>query len=68
MEVIISICFILLYKESFIIPLGKINKIPYKVFIRNLFFFGSNKYILISIFMFKLFHINLLVNSFDSRI
>ena len=68
MEVIISICFILLYKESFIIPLGKINKIPYKVFIRNLFFFGSSKYILISIFMFKLFHINLLVNSFDSRI
>lgn len=44
-----SMCFILLYRDLYNSSCGKINKIPYKVFIRNLFFFGSNKCNLISI-------------------
>ena len=50
-EVITSICFILLNKELYNLSFGNMNKIPYKVFIRNLFFLGSNKYNLISMFL-----------------
>ena len=50
-EVITSICLILLNKELYNLSFGKMNKIPYKVFIRNLFFLGSNKYNLISMFL-----------------